>query len=200
MRRVPAALVVALALVLAGGCAKHSAPVGHEVQLTADQSKFEAVWQASQDVLKRYYFSIDTTDRRSGVILTEPMTGECFGEFWRKDAATRSDLEESTIQTIYRQARVVVTPAESGDGFQADVEVVCRRSDRPARQVSSTADAIGLFAASRGRDVGEAPIQPEGETPAYQVDLGSDEGLAARIAADIQAAAPGFLARLGQQP
>jgi hypothetical protein len=181
-----------------GGCAKHTEPVGPQTELTGDQCRFEAVWQASQDVLKSYCFRIDTTDRRSGVILTEPMTGEYFGEFWRKDAVDRAGLSEGTVQTVYRQARVVVSPARTGEGFRADVAVVCRRSDRPARQVSSVADAIGMFAASRGRDVGKAPVPPESETPAYQVDLGSDEQLAARIAADIQAATPRFLACLEQ--
>jgi len=196
MRTSAALLALALVLTALSSCARHTEPVGPPQQLTAEQRNFEAIWQASRHVLLKYSFELDSEDRRAGLMLTRPMTGKCVAEFWRHDAATGQALAESTVQTIYRQAKVTITPV-GGDPktFQADVEIRTRRSDLPEMQISNVTDAIDLFKLSGSANKRPQPLESGGEEPSGQVDLGRDADLERNIATEIQAATPEYLSR-----
>jgi len=189
MRTVLIASIVAAAACLAG-CANYTDPVGTAPATTPGERGFENLWQASVHVLGRYDFRLARQDRRAGVIVTEPMTGEYAGEFWRKDAATRQDLAEGTIQTVYRQATVRLEPVSEGaEQFRLAVEVQTFRSNRSHPQVTSTSEAMSLFrfpgsSGERSRDGEE--LDGAGD---YMVPLGRDKELEAHLAADIRAAA-----------
>ncbi len=148
MRLKGLALVTLAAGVLAIGC-NYTTPVGSPIQMTPAQKDYEAIWQASRSVLHDYYFTLDRQDRRAGIISTLPLVGRQFGEFWRKDAASEAELRENALQTIYRTATVTISelPDRSG-AYQVTVQVNVARSDRPEPQISSTSDAMGLFAAT----------------------------------------------------
>ena len=190
MRKLLTVSSVLLAAAALSGCVNYAAPLAPAPQLSPAERNFDAVWQASLKVLRDYRFTPDREDRRAGVITTEPMTGEVFGEFWRSDAATAKDLAESSIQTIYRLAKVTIEPVgDDKTGFKAVVEVQTYRSDRPEPQVSSASEAIDLFrvpgSANSRKDLVE---YGPSDKPEYVVALGRDLNLESKIAADIAAA------------
>jgi hypothetical protein len=182
--------------VWATGCVEHTQPVGPAPKLTVAQENFEAVWQASIEVLRRHYFIIDRQDRRDGVITTQPLVGQHWTEFWRSDAATPKDLAESSLQTIYRTVKVKVQPTATGaDTFRATVEVSVSRSDRPDLQVTSTSEAYSLFTLAssdqrrRQKLLMDHGTTPEGEVKErshWNVPLGRDGNLESKLTADIQ--------------
>ena len=191
MREFAAHLIVACLAGMMIGCANYTTPISTAGQMTAGQRNFESLWQASRQVLRKYDFVADREDRREGSIVSRLMTGAHIGEFWRRDAATARDLAEGTVQTIYRQVKVTVQPvaAESED-FQVAVEVRTFRSNRPQVQITNTSDAMDLFrltgSDSRRRELLE--YEP-GEAADSIVELGRDDNLERKIAAEIQAAA-----------
>ncbi len=176
------------ALLTACGCATHTAPVGPPKSTDTAQRNFEAVWDASLSTLREYNFEIDRRNRREGLIVTRPLTGRYFAEFWRPDAATPMDVTEGTIQTIYRVAKVTVRPASPDDSehFTANVEVTTYRSNLPQPQVTSTSQAYDLFI--RPGDVSRRRTMLGQEQETRMVKLGRDEALEREIAAEIAAA------------
>ncbi len=180
-------LIILASLFAMSGCAQHTTPVGPVKELSADEKDFEAVWLASLQVLREYYFPIDHQDRRAGMILTEPIIGKAMGEFWRGDAATMADLAESSVQTIYRQAAVTISENPPGSGtFTAAVEVQAYRSNREVAGLTSASEAFAMFqrAGSSMREPTEA--DETSELAGREVtELGRDEALEAKIASDI---------------
>jgi hypothetical protein len=174
--------LLALATALTG-CARHTEPVVAGSQLDPDQRQFEALWQASQQVLRACDWTIVRTDRRDGLVLTEPMVGEHWFEFWRCDAATANDLVESTVQTIYRQVEVQIAPDEGANTFTPVVTVRTFRSDRPSYQATSPVNAYRVLAIP-----GQERIEPERlyeqqgpRARQRMMPLGNDEKLAAKL-------------------
>jgi len=193
-------LSVAVFAAALAGCGRGGAPAAYTLKFTPRQKNFEAVWEGSLEVLRKYDFTIDRTDRRAGVITTLPLTGQQWWEFWRGDAATRRDLAESTIQTIYREAKVTILPqAEDSDAYRVNVEVQATRADRPSVQVSSTSDAFKLYVIGSEtsvlkEDFGARPGRGEEST----LDpLGRDTALEQELEAEIAAAARRRRAKLG---
>lgn len=175
------------------GCkVDYTKPATQPRALTAAEKDFEAVWQASRQTLRDYHFELDRQDRRAGVITTEPLTGMHFFELWRKDAARPADFGESTIQTIYRTAKVTIGPVKpDAKTYKAQVDVLLRRSDREFEDVTSTSEAVRLYR-SGDRKRRRAPLPESGlarGAPADCVELGHDRSLEARLTADIAAAA-----------
>ena len=184
MRQVTHILVLGLLAGLVAGCGTHSTPVVAEPELTPAQANFEAIWRASQNVLGDYYFRIDRRDRRAGLMSTYPMTAQYVTEAWRKDAATKADLDESALQTIRRQAIVQITPTENDPAdYVAAVTVENWRSERPARQLTTVSQAYSLFGVAGNLATEDTRVQLD----EYDVSLGRDEPLEAKIATDIQA-------------
>jgi len=175
------------------GCGvEHTQPIGRPQKLTAAERDFEAVWQASRQTLRKYRFELDRQDRRAGTITTLPMTGMHFFEFWRKDAGRPADYAESTVQTLYRTARVTIRPVKPGaKTYKASVQVLLRRSSRPTAHVTSTSEAYSLFLAGeeggkRRRFLLGEDLHAAGED---FVELGNDRSLEAKLTADIAEAA-----------
>ena len=143
-------LTMFLLAVLAAGCQpKYTEPVVAPTAMTPEQKQFDALWQASRRVLKRYDFRIDRQNPRAGVITTWPIVGKQLVELWRKDAASKTDAAESTLQTIYRSVKVTIRKTEGPERFQPTVEVFVSRSNKPTHAVSTTSDAYNLVTKRR---------------------------------------------------
>jgi len=185
-------LAFVAAIIVMPGCVAHRTPVGPTAKLSAEERNFRAIWQASKDVLTGYNFGLDREDRRAGIIVTKPLTGKHLGELWRRDAATAQDLAESTVQTVYRQAKITIRQQGNSKGnFRAFVEVQAYLSNKPQRPVSSVSDAYDLF------KLPGAPNQKEHMLAHATMDqlgqatpLGRDKGLEEQIAAEILAMSP----------
>lgn len=212
MRATAAALTAALLGAVFGGCARHSRPVAPKREMSAAERNFEAVWQASLDVLRKYNFTIERQDRRAGVITTRAITGKHYFEFWRGDAVTAFDLAENTIQTMYRTATVTVWAKEDKPGaYEAGVTIDLVRSNQKSVQVSSTSEAYSIFALPGGRgaylttsetdeaagqrDTADSNDPSTARPPEGRVPLGRDTRLEARIAREIAATASKYLAK-----
>jgi len=186
---------------LLAGCANHTRPVVFSEPPTMSQRNFEALWQAAQDVLREHYFSIERMDRREGLMITEPLTGQQAWEVWRRDAATWYALAEGTLQTIYRQATVRIVPVEGEpNAYQARVEVNAYRSNRPKTELDSISGSYSMFLLPGGNSAVNAPAIlgyertlyglpgyaiPPGEPVGQTVSLGPDPALAAKLAGQI---------------
>ena len=183
---------VVVAGLLAAGCGNHYKPVADEPELTEEQANFEAIWRATQNVLKDYYFKIDHRDRRAGLVSTYPMTGQYLAEIWRKDSVTFDDLAESILQTIRRQAKVrIIGDLQAPLGYSAAVEVERWRSNRPHKQLTSTSQGFSQFSS-----VGKLAIKDSDvKLGSYDVPLGRDEALENRIASAIEAETSRLLAK-----
>ncbi|MCD4699526.1 MAG: outer membrane protein assembly factor BamC [Phycisphaerae bacterium] len=125
------------------GCVRTGEPVA-DPRGIADEN-FNAAWDAANEVLRKYRFTIDRADRREGVITTYPMIGRHWFEFWRKDAITRRDVAEGSIQTVYRQVTVNIRRQDDSSQYLADVRVLVTRSNLTNPQVTSTSEAYELF-------------------------------------------------------
>jgi len=193
MRDLRMPCLVALSLCCLPGCkVQYTQPVVPPRALSAAEEDFEALWQASRETLRKYHFKLDRQDRRHGIIDTEWMTGMHFFEFWRQDAARPADFAESTIQTIYRKAKVTLGPAEEDPKtYKAKVQVFLLRSDKPTGSVTSTSEALSLFHSGRRRRPSTFLLESERPdvSAADYVELGQDRSLEAKLTADIAAAA-----------
>ena len=183
-------IALAAMLVLLSGCVTERAVPTAAQQPTADAA-FNAVWDASMDVLWDYRFAVDEAIPRQGVIRTYPLLApHGLEDLWRKDAVTPQAREEGTLQTIYRVATVNVLPAEqtTGRGYYATVKVDVYRSDRDRPEITSTGQAYDMLihyysvrpagtGLGRGGDVNETPISPA--TADTWMNLGQDNALAA---------------------
>jgi hypothetical protein len=186
--------VAVWASALAAGCTpQYTQPTSQPQRLSAAEKDFDAVWDASRQTLQKYYFHLDREDRRAGVITTQPITGQQWFEFWRKDAVRPADVAESTLQTIYRTAQVTVRPTKPGAAtYQAQVDVFMRRSDKPSPEITSTSDAVRLFSDKREKKNRPEPLLAEAggtEGMEYTTDLGHDRALEAKLTGDIAEAA-----------
>lgn len=181
-------LLLAAMLVLLAGCATRSAVPTATQQPTADAA-FNAVWDASMDVLWDYRFAVDEAIPREGVIRTYPLLAPYGPELWRKDAVTREARYEGTLQSVYRVVTVNVLPAErtTGRGYYVTVAVDVYRSDRERPEITSTGQAYDMLihyslqpagtGLGRGGDVNETPISAAAQDA--WMNLGQDKGLAA---------------------
>ncbi len=179
-------VAISLAVVLTG-CPRYTKPVLPQPRMTAAERNFESLWEAAREVLRKYRFELDYQDRRSGVIRTVAMTGEHFGEFWRRDAATNRDLAESTVQTVYRQARVTIVPSAAAGYYRPEVEVFTFRSNREVPHVTSTSEALDLFRSAKAKGSGKKASADYGgdKSTGTLTPLGRDEQLEATITAEI---------------
>ena len=182
-------LCIAMSVGCLAGCkVDYTTPTTQPRAMSPAEKDFEAVWQASRQTLRKYHFQLDREDRRAGILTTEPLTGMHFFELWRKDAARPTDYGESTLQTIYRTAKVTVRPtAPNASTYAAQVNLLLRRSSRAAAHVTSTSEAYGLFNTRRKGRKTESLRQDE--RMAHCVELGHDRSLEAKLTKKIAAAA-----------
>ena len=147
---VATACLSALAVWVPAGCANYTRPVAPPAAVTAAERNFEAVWQGSLNVLRRYNFTLDRRDRRAGVITTRALLARHWFEFWRPDAANAFDFFEGAFQTVYRTAKVTIRPAsESSDAFVPSVEVAVSRSTTEKLGIVAAGEAYNRFFESR---------------------------------------------------
>jgi hypothetical protein len=200
LKNIPLNFGFCLLLVILAGChVNYTQPAGPVAQLTPEQQNFDAYWQASLEVLRKYNFETDPArgalrSRRDGKIVSMPLVGKHWFEFWRHDAATWYDYKESSVQTIYRTARVSIAPSAQGSGmFQAQATVNTSRSDRVTRNSQSVGDAYNMFVVP-GSSITDnnlmKNILPEDEIQRQEmrrgiVDLGQDDAFSARLTAEI---------------
>ena len=176
------------------GCVQHTRPIVPPKKLTEVERNFQAVWEASKDVLRGYQFTINRQDRRAGVIVTEQVAGRHFFEFWRRDAVGPRETAESAIQPTY----LVVTVRIRSTGpstYEPAVAVAAARPRSVGDNVTSTGEAYEALVLPRHRSRSDLE---DADAPDLPGKLGKDvpggRGLARRIAKEIRAEAARKLA------
>ncbi len=174
--------LIALFAVSLIGCSKTLEPQRDAVSV--DNSSFEKIWDACLASLEDHSFEVDRRDRRFGLIVSEPVVGKQFFEFWRKDTADSGDLLNSSLHTIRRV--VTIRIAKQGPTeFQVDVEAQAQRISVPGTQLNSTAEAFELM----GRQ--GVPASPRRSdylrrrSATIWVDIGREQALEQAIMRDI---------------
>ena len=204
-----AVLIAAAAAMLFAGCARYTRPVVSRGPQGPAERTFEALWQGSLEVLRKYRFEIDRRDRRAGMITTEKMLGRHWFEFWRHDAVTWEDLAEGTVQTVYRQATVRIVAADGNPGrFQATVVVKVFRPQRQGKEIIAAGEAYDDFLdtadeddyrrARRERDQMDRRMRDSSEgggRPAQHEEPKGGDNLARKLQREIRAAAKRRLAK-----
>ena len=180
------ALSVAVGL---GGCSSQQ-----QVQQSATVSvpDYAAAFDAAKTVLREYGFSIDRQDARAGVITTRAKSTGGFATPWDRE---QSSIGEEVDDAFNRQARLVRVRFGSRAGAAAasvDVDVRTQtgplsvtvsvqllRRERPGWRVESTAINLSSYTS-------DPALARRGLEPTYDVVVGTDDPLAARLASEIE--------------
>ena len=83
--------------------------------LVVPSGDFENVWNKTVAVVDKY-FDIESENRLSHTIRTQPQSGATILEPWAADAVSFQDRLEGSLQTLRRTAVIHVDPAPTG-GF-----------------------------------------------------------------------------------
>jgi hypothetical protein len=149
--------------------------------LLVPSTDFETIWTKVVAVVDKY-FSIDSENRLTRTIRTEPQLTGTILEPWSGDSSTMRDRFEATLQTLRKFAVVKVDPAPAG-GFLVRVEVHKELEDmgKPANQPAGKAVFTNEFPVNRTREiVGPVPV------PLGWIDRGRDPNLEQTILAGIR--------------
>jgi len=178
------------AAALTGGCGEFSVVPPTPITVS---NEFNALWDASLEVLRENNFTVDRADPRQGIITTSPLLGRHWFETWRTDARTKADVTEGTLQTVQRQVTVKIRQGDllargAEAGYLADVEAHITRSDRPNVRITNTSEAYELFLdpASLQRATALPENQPEPSEQAKTAPLGRDKHLELYLLQQIQ--------------
>ena len=202
-------VVLASVGALACSCANYTKPQVAPTAKTPSERNFDALWQGSLQVLRKHRFEIDRRDPRAGVITTRKMLARHWFEFWRPDAVSGEDLAEGTLQTVYRQATVRISPSPDKQGqFVARVEVRVFRPQQIGQEIIAAGEAYDTFLntaeesdyerSRRQRDLADSlrKSSAAGNQPkAPDIAETRQDNLARKLTAEIRAAADKQLAR-----
>lgn len=220
MTRLPQLAICCLALLATSGCVNYTQPVVDLTPETPEARNFQAVWLAAQETLRDYRFEIQRTDRRAGLIVTEPMVSMYPTEFWRKDIRSSEKLLESSLHKMYRAAVVEIVPGEQPGTYRPRTRVLAGRSERQHPQTTEASQVAKVYAGGGPRiDYGQSrletnadaslvdddqPEAPEAWIPVSRrglempnvAEVGRDVALEARLDHDIRRRAGQVLSRM----
>lgn len=98
-------------IIAAGGCSEQSADVESSKLCQGGVGMAEMV-DLCEEVLLDLTFDIDKSDVASGVVLSRPLRGGQFFEFWRRDNQGGFNNAESNIHSLRRTARFDLAESE----------------------------------------------------------------------------------------
>ncbi len=97
---------------------------------------YDRLFAACQKAAHGYFFKVDRTDYREGVITTHPNTSAQFFELWRPDNSTYHDIMQSSLGTMRRTIRIEIEPQVDGS-FLATPKVLVERETVVGRRVTA---------------------------------------------------------------
>ena len=128
--------------------------------LVVPSTEFEDLWNKTVAVVDKY-FDIQSENRLSRTIETQPLMAATLLEPWALDSVSMEDRFEASLQTIQKRAVIHIDPAPSG-GFLVKVEVRKFLEDmpKPDRQAAGRAVFTNDFPVNRTREiVGPVPAR-----------------------------------------
>ena len=166
------------------GCEKQ-VQMEETMPVCIDSDSMDHLFSAAESVLTGMQFQIDKSDRQARQIITRPLRGGQFFEFWRSDNATGADVAESSLHSIQRIAEVRFDWA---DGMAcANCRVYVRRLSMPDQPIGA-GDASAMFTESSSH-LQTLQLQPGVEEQIEWIHFGNDPALEQVILQKIQKAA-----------
>jgi hypothetical protein len=172
-------LLIVLPLV---GCTEQRRPRWQAIAV--EHASFDDVWTTCLASLQDRGLSIDRQDRRFGLIVSEPVVGKQFFEFWRNDAVTSDDTWTSSLHTVRRIVSIHVV-SQGPMHFEVRVQAQAQRVNIPADQLDNTAEAFEMI---RVHGVPASPSRRDYTRPKAEliwVDIGREHALEQYILEDI---------------
>ncbi len=165
------ALVFAM-FVLAGCSQQAQVPTSQPLCVTSlDRSN---TLEVAQDILTEMHFVIEKYDLEKGIILTRPLRGAQFFEFWRKDNAGFENKRLANMHSIMRTAELNIDEKDGQNCLTCKVDVKrISVEERPVTQVSALSNVY------TGGSAGAQRLKIKGQ---YDwIDMGNDTALESKI-------------------
>lgn len=140
---------------------------------TASAGKFQMLWAACEDAARDYFFQLDRSDWRSGVLTTRPMVSSQFFEPWRRELQSAHDVAESSLATVRRTIRFEISGNEES-GFTASPKVLVERQALAERRLTSVVMYRSVFGGRVGSGTRESD-QGISLPQRYWYPIGRDE-------------------------
>jgi hypothetical protein len=141
------------------------------------------VEKVARRVLVDLKFEIEYPSSKEGLIVTGPLVGDSWFEFWREDTVGTYQRVESSFQNIRRTVTVTVTPEPQGS--QVTVKVAKDRMSSPNTSPQSVGETYDIFSPSKT----DLARYDEFSVTAFRwIPMGRDELLEQRILERIQVA------------
>lgn len=138
--------------------------------------------QIAESALSEMHFTLHRIDTENGRILTHPLSGAQFFEFWRKDAVGSFNQIESTLHTVRRTAELTFTPVNNGTHIICTVHT--ERLNLPSRETAGPNQAYQILTES-SPIVQTVKFSPDQTRGMVWVPLGEDTELANAILRNI---------------
>lgn len=123
---------------------QHVKPMSAEPATQAERN-FEAVWNSSRNIIKKYGYEFDRMDKREGIITTYATPGGQFFEFWRKDSGNTFDWRENSVHTMLRAVKVTISRVGATDNYDFKIEVRLAKTDLPNPVLSDSSQATNII-------------------------------------------------------
>ncbi|MCP4454072.1 MAG: hypothetical protein GY809_21645, partial [Planctomycetes bacterium] len=146
--------------------------------LTFPNTDVPKTMDAAEKILERMHFTISQMDTSTGRLVTNPLSGAQFFEFWRMDAANSKSMAESSLHTLRRS--VSLEFSETGTGVSTQCHVLTERLNVPNREIAGHSRAYSMLTESSDIEPTMKLSQSQKDQMAW-VPLGYDPDLAQSI-------------------
>ncbi len=131
----------------------------------------KAVMEAIEDLIFERGFSTEKYDEDMGVVISEPLRGGQWFEFWQKDNVGSFNRAESNLHSIRRLVRFDVSSADNRTCVEC--RVLQQRLNLPEKETRGSSEISGIFTQS-GTSMQELEIGEERAEEMEWVELGRD--------------------------
>lgn len=174
-------------LVFWSGCHKQNQVEEQKTMpICLDSAAMDQVFTSAESALTGMQFQIEKSDPQAGQIITRPLRGGQFFEFWRQDNATAAEAAESNLHSLQRTAEVRFE--KIGNQICVNCRVLVHRLSLPDQPIRGMGRVSGLFTKSSRREQRLTISKPAAEQAEW-IHIGTDPALEERILKKIEQAA-----------
>ena len=166
-------LAFVLAAMLFSGCAQQ-ADTTYKESVCSETLEKMITMDIAQQILLDMNFVIEKYDTEKGVIMTRPLRGGQFFEFWRSDNAGADSYSQANLHSLMRTVYVDVTDKFGLVCVTCQVEV--KRLSLPERPIERISQTSSVFT---GGNSSMQKLELEGDFD--WIDMPDDKALEAKI-------------------